>query len=417
MPDVPIARAFAVQLGRFEECRADSMAAHALDPNSAETGTNIGSALLSLGRCDEALPWFDKALEIRPNLAELLNNKAVSLGQLHRFDDAFALYNRTKARKLNSTRTEWILPHLQLLTDNFEAGSAGRQARLKLPSATYPKLPLPVWLGGENVEGKTILTADEGSEIQSSSSLRADAGRTWGSRRSCRSEPAVSSLVRASRYRCVFRSQAGSCRRSTCTAQWATCRRPSERVSIRFSQRVVFAFPCQGPWANLGGSPRASYQAPGQPGLVRQSNPHDDHNRSIPPRTLSRILDVDATFVSLQKDPRPSDVTVLWEWNDIIDLMADLIDLSETAALVSCLDLVITVDTSVAHLAGALGCPNWILPPYTLGYRWLLDRDDSPWYPSALDQVPEALRARAIAFRRDGAYAPPCHEALVMQQD
>jgi pentatricopeptide repeat protein len=93
-------------LSRFEECLADSMAAHALDPNSAETRTNIGSALPSLGRCDEALRWFDKALEIRPNLAEALNNKAVSLGQLHRFDDAFALYNRMKARKLNNTRTE-----------------------------------------------------------------------------------------------------------------------------------------------------------------------------------------------------------------------------------------------------------------------------------------------------------------------
>ncbi len=93
--------------------------------------------------------------------------------------------------------------------------------------------------------------------------------------------------------------------------------------------------------------------------------------------------------------------------------------------MVSCLDLVITVDTSVAHLAGALGCPTWILLPY----RWLLDRDDSPWYPSVrlfrrdqvreyasvLDRVREALRA--IAFRRDGAYAPPCHENLVMQQD
>jgi ADP-heptose:LPS heptosyltransferase len=59
-----------------------------------------------------------------------------------------------------------------------------------------------------------------------------------------------------------------------------------------------------------------------------------------------------------------------------------LTDFAETAALVSCLDLVITVDTSVAHLAGALGRPTWILLPYTPDYRWLLDRDDSPWYPT-----------------------------------
>ena len=100
-------------------------------------------------------------------------------------------------------------------------------------------------------------------------------------------------------------------------------------------------------------------------------------------RTLSRILDIDATFVSLQKDPRPDDQATLLEQPDIIDLTADLTDFSETAALINCLDLVITVDTSVAHLAAALGRPTWILLPYTPDYRWLLDRDDSPWYPTA----------------------------------
>jgi hypothetical protein len=150
-------------------------------------------------------------------------------------------------------------------------------------------------------------------------------------------------------------------------------------------------------------------------GLVWSGSPThtNDHNRSIPLRTLSRILDVDATFVSLQKDPRPNDAAVLRERSDIVDLTADLADFTETAALIACLDLVITVDTSVAHLAGALGCPTWILLPYTPDYRWLLDRDDSPWYPSVrlfrqtetreyesvLDRVRDELRARTVAFR------------------
>ena len=70
------------------------------------------------------------------------------------------------------------------------------------------------------------------------------------------------------------------------------------------------------------------------------------------------------------------------ERTNIVDLTEHLTDFVETAALVSGLDLVITVDTSVAHLAAALGCPTWILLPYTPDYRWLLDRDDSPWYPT-----------------------------------
>jgi ADP-heptose:LPS heptosyltransferase len=119
-------------------------------------------------------------------------------------------------------------------------------------------------------------------------------------------------------------------------------------------------------------------------GLVWSGNPNhsNDHNRSVPLRTLARILDVDATFVSLQKEARPDDAAVLRERHDIVDLTADLTDFNETAALVSCLDLVITVDTSVAHLAGAMGRPTWILLPYTPDYRWLLHRDDSPWYPT-----------------------------------
>jgi hypothetical protein len=120
-------------------------------------------------------------------------------------------------------------------------------------------------------------------------------------------------------------------------------------------------------------------------GLVWSGNPrHDnDHNRSIPLRMMASILDVDATFVSLQKELRPDDGTTLLERTDIIDLTADLTDFAETAALVSCLDLVISVDTSIVHLAGALGRPTWILLPYTPDYRWLLDREDSPWYPTA----------------------------------
>jgi len=108
----------------------------------------------------------------------------------------------------------------------------------------------------------------------------------------------------------------------------------------------------------------------------------NDHNRSSSLRAFSAMLDLDAAFVSLQKDPRPDDKLVLAERGEVVDLTAHLTDFMETAALISCLDLVITVDTSVAHLAGALGCPTWILLPYLPDWRWLLDRDDSPWYPT-----------------------------------
>src|SRR5262249_47511117 len=118
-------------------------------------------------------------------------------------------------------------------------------------------------------------------------------------------------------------------------------------------------------------------------GLVWSGNPrHDnDHNRSLPLSTLAGMLDIGADFISLQKDLRAGDATLL-EQTGIIDLTSHLTDFAETAAVVSCLDLVIAADTSVAHLAGALGRPTWVLLPFVPDFRWLLDRDDSPWYPT-----------------------------------
>ena len=95
------------------------------------------------------------------------------------------------------------------------------------------------------------------------------------------------------------------------------------------------------------------------------------------------LLEVAATFVSLQKDVRADDKAVFNARSDLLDLGTSLESFSDTAALMSHLDLVISVDTSVAHLAGALGRPVWILLPYRPDWRWLLDRDDSPWYPTA----------------------------------
>lgn len=120
-------------------------------------------------------------------------------------------------------------------------------------------------------------------------------------------------------------------------------------------------------------------------GLVWSGNPthKNDHNRSIPLRMLLSLFDLDATFVSLQKDPRPEDHALLRERSDIIDLTEHLADFVDTAALISCLDLVITVDTSVAHLAAALGCRTWIMLPYFPDFRWMLTREDSPGYPTA----------------------------------
>jgi Glycosyltransferase family 9 (heptosyltransferase) len=110
----------------------------------------------------------------------------------------------------------------------------------------------------------------------------------------------------------------------------------------------------------------------------------NDHNRSIGLAAFLQVFaGIDATIVSLQREVRDGDLATLRERGDVIHFGEDLKDFSDTAALIANLDLVVAVDTSIAHLAGALGKPVWILLPFIPDWRWLLDRDDCPWYPTA----------------------------------
>jgi hypothetical protein len=319
-----------------------------------------------------------------PDWIELLNNKANALQQLQRFDEALALYDDVRGRRLNNTTTDWNWALLKMLLGDFEAGWAGREARWSIPDPSpYPKFDQPMWLGEESIAGKTILVhVDEGlgDTVQFVRYVAMVAAR--GARVVLAVEPALVPLLAGfpGVSQCLAHSDplpafdmhcpigslphAFNTRLETIPAEASYLPPPHE-------ERV------QAWHARLG--PRDRLRV----GLVWSgSRTHsNDHNRSTSLQTLSRILDADAVFVSLQKDVREADQAELGR-SKIIDWTAELTDFAETAALVKCLDLVITVDTSVAHLAGALGCRTWILLPWTPDYRWLLNRDDSPWYPT-----------------------------------
>jgi len=377
------------RLNRFEEALSDNRQAHALDPTNADICNDVGAALQKLGRHEEAIEWFDRALDLRPNFVWALNNKALTLGELHKFDEAFILYRLVKEIEPENAETDWNVALIHLLNGDFESGWQGREVRWKMPShpgtAGYPKFTRPIWLGEENIEGKTILVcADEGlgdtiQFVRYAPMLNALGARVIllpqeslypllsGLPGVSQCLPNLSEGLPAFDFHCPITSLALAFRTTL------------ETIPVPASFLPVPAEDRRQVWKD-----RLGHDGRLRVGLVWSGNPKhkNDRNRSIPLRMFSSILDADAVFVGLQKDPRPDDATVLRERTDIIDLSAHLTDFSETAALVSCLDLVITVDTSVAHLAGALGCPTWILLPHTPDWRWLLNRDDSPWYPT-----------------------------------
>ena len=406
-------------LGRFGEALAANQRAFALAPDNPDTCNNLGDALQSLGRSQEALQWFDRAIALRPELIQALKNKAYVLTQLHRFDAAIAVYQRILAIDPANAAAECDLAQLQLLTGNFEAGWTGREAREKLPSINYPKFAQPIWLGKEAVGGRTILVyADEGmgDSIQLARYIPMLAAR--GARVILAVEaPAVALLSQVSGVsQCIAKPVAAlpdfDMHCPMCSLPLAFATRLDNIPSGTSYLPRPQAARVQAWEDRLGQHDRLRV------GLCWSGNPNhgNDRNRSLPLRLLTGILDADATFISLQRDPRPEDLAVLRERNDIVDFTADLTDFSETAALICGLDLVISVDTSVSHLSAALGRPTWILLPHVPDYRWLLDRDDSPWYPTArlfrqdesrdyagvLDRVRSELKALIAARQGTG---------------
>jgi tetratricopeptide (TPR) repeat protein len=379
-----------LDLKRYDDALADFRLAHRLNPINPDSCNNAGTCLHLLSREEEALPWFDKAIALRPDFITALVNKALSLTQVQRLDEAFASFHQAKTLDPSNADTNFHLALLNLLTGNLESGWIGREARWRMQALTgsYPQFTQPAWRPDLDVQGKTILVLEDeglGDTIQFARYLPmlAERGARVVLRVGDPLHPLLSHLP----------SIAGCSPKSVQPLPAFDFHYPICSLPLAFGTRLD-TIPAETPYLPAPSEGRVQAwedrlehhlgQREGlRVGLVWSGRPThvNDHNRSIPLRILSRIMDVDVTFVSLQKDPRPADTAVLQQ-TGIVDLSPYLTDFAETAALVSCLDLVISVDTSVAHLAGALGRPTWILLPYTPDYRWLLDRDDSPWYPS-----------------------------------
>jgi len=363
-------------------------------PDHPEVLNNYGVVLHKLGLNEEAVVHFDRALAFKADFVEALNHRGTALGELHRFDEALASFDRAVALKPAFADAHWNAALLRLLLGDFAKGWQGREWGRKCGAVGFVERQFSqaLWRGEAPLAGRTILLhSDEGLGDTIQFARYAPLLAARGARVILEVDPALHSLLAGmDGVACVPRGGEEvhdfdlHCPLSSlplaCHTQLETI--PAAPYLPAPPQALVDA------WQTRLG-PRKALRV----GLVWSGNPAhgNDRNRSIPLRSLAPLLDCAATFVSLQKELRPADAACLRERGEIIDLTAHLTDFVQTAALVSCLDLVITVDTSVAHLAGALFRPTWVMLPHTPDYRWLLDRRDSPWYPT--------MRL----FRQDGA--------------
>ena len=375
------------QLKRFEEALASYDRALALRPDYAGALSNRGLILHELERFEEALASCDRALSVRPDHVEALLNRGNALSELRRFGEALASYDRAL-----TLRPDYAEAHLnealtRLLVGEFEDGWEKHEWRweTKQHRSARRGFTQPLWTGRENIADKAVLLHAEqglGDTIQF-----------------CRYVPLVA--ARAARVILEVQRPLHELMSTLCGATQIVSRGdplpdfdmhcPLLSLPLAFGTRFE-SIPSMTPylhtpthtlrhWTTRLGSPdrpRVGICWAGRP------NFKGDLSRSIGVSPMLPLLaNTDVQFFGLQKDVRAGDTEILRHNPQITHLGDEIETFSDTAAIISSMDLVISSDTSVVHLAGALGKPIWILLQYVPDWRWLLDREDSPWYPTA----------------------------------
>ena len=339
-----------------------------------------------LGRLQEALDLYIQAVEVEPTDAATLCSMAHTLLQLGRVRDALDVCNRGLAIHPKHANLRWNKAISHLLLGELRQGWVEYEWRwfAKLPghSAARMNLSRPMWRG-EPISGKTIfLVAEQGLGDTLQMLRYIPLLIEKGARVLLQAPASLSPLCEEMRRHCTLVNAAPAekdydyhCPMLSLPLAFRT-ELPSIPAGLPYlrsdsqlrQQWGKMLGPRRGPRIGLVWSGSTTHQ--------------NDHNRSIPLSVLLAALPAHCELISLQKEARESDKPAL-EKSRIFHAGEALRTFADTAALTDLMDIVISVDTSVAHLAGAMGKPLWIMLPYFPDWRWLLEREDSPWYPSA----------------------------------
>lgn len=373
-------------LGHYQAAAAHYRKALAINPADANAQHNLGISLLQLKQHEQALECFDRALALDAKLSDAFVNRGVALAETGQHDEALLSYRQAISINPGSRIAHRNLSHLLLQLGQYESGWEEFEWRLAgdAHARSGRKLPQPLWLGHKPLAGKTILLHSEqglGDCIQFCryvpriAALGAEVVLEVEKPllRLLSKLDGVASIIPFSQtppltdFHCPLMSLPFALRKLIGAA-------PVAPSVISLPQNTVDE------WVSrLGKKIRPRI------GVVWNGNAQhkNDSNRSVPLAEFAELLSGNFDFICLQKEFREGDMEALTALPGIRRVDEFLHDFTDTAALCSALDLVITVDTSIAHLAGTLGLPVWILLPFNPDWRWLLKRSDTPWYPSA----------------------------------
>ena len=390
-------------LGKFEKAFESYANAVVLLPDYAEALYNLAETCKFLKRWEESLIYYERAIYSRPNYAEAHNNRGLMLQFLNRIDEAILSFDKTL-----EIWPEYAPAHSNkslalLLKGNYRLGWEEHEWRWRMKEFTSEQrnFSQPQWTGQFITNMHSDLIGRDFCESLNSRTIFIHCEQGIGDTlQFCRYIP----IVLATGNRVFFEVQASvySLMKHIIGAKFLI--RQGETlpefdfhcplISLPFALRnVLNEIPATESYLKADQARKEKWifklgeRTRPRVGCVWSGNVfhHNDAFRSIPLATLLPYLmemSDKVDWVCLQKEFREGEQELLRQVPGLIDNSLDIEDFEDTAALCELVDLVVTVDTSVAHLSGALGRPTWLMLPYSPDWRWLMERADSPWYPS-----------------------------------
>jgi len=393
--------------GRYADAAAAFAAALQIDPGYADAHNDLGAVFQLVGNDVDAMSSYRRALTLNPKHVNALSNLATALLERNEVREAIATYERALALEPDQAKVRTFLGLAQLLHGDLKNGWQNYQSRWAAGATRPSSANGELWLGQTALRGRSIWLANEqglGDMMQFSRYVH------WVHEQ----KPSKIYLEAAPALQRLFHDAFGNIAEIRGIQDSATkpfCDEVTTVPSLALAAGTDLAsIPSSVPYLRAP-RPRedTAWRLETLPrglrvGLAWAGNPthHNDRRRSIEWAQFRRCLvEGHVCYVSLQKEVPASDAVFESTGEmafgsagantknalaparcEVADFRDCLHDLAETAAVIAALDLVITVDTSVAHLAGALGKPVWVLLPFAPDWRWLLGRDDSPWYPT-----------------------------------
>ncbi|WP_277057257.1 tetratricopeptide repeat-containing glycosyltransferase family protein [Trichlorobacter lovleyi] len=356
----------------------------ALDAQLGEVASNLGKALLETGRFHEAVTAFEQASELLPGNPVPFVSCASALMGLNRLGEAEQCCRNALLIAPGFAEAHWNLSLILLKQGRYHEGWQEYEWRWQtrsFPSVRYQFLA-PRW-DGSPVAGKRVILHTEqgfGDAIQFARYL--PLMHELGAILILVCQPVLLALF--AELPCPLQLVESGKEMPECDVYL-----PLLSLPLVFATELD-SIPASSPYLSPPADRRADWKgvcAMGKQrkvGLAWSGNPKPDPNRSLPPSLFAELASVpDTDWYSLQVGGKPTQADEPWRQKLALhDLTGRISDFADTAALICQLDLVISVDTAVAHLAGALGIPTWLLLPFAADWRWLEGRADSPWYPT-----------------------------------